>query len=81
MELCLVVQENMRWYCSPEQAEYWAAQGCTVFELTPTRVAGPEVDIEADRAETLSAEASTGQMAEDEETALVPPTAQGGSDE
>lgn len=40
-ELMAVVNGNTRWYCPPEQAEYWAAQGCEVYELVPRQVAGP----------------------------------------
>lgn len=41
-ELMAVVNGDARWYCPPEQAEYWAEQGCTVYELVPRHVAGPE---------------------------------------
>jgi hypothetical protein len=42
MELCMVVRGTEQWYCPSDQAEMWAEQGCTVYELTPTKVAGPD---------------------------------------
>ena len=42
MNLYLVARENERFYCPPEQVEYWISQGCSVYELTPTKIAGSE---------------------------------------
>lgn len=81
MEICLVVRGNTRWYCPPEQTEYWAAQGCTVFELTPTRVAGPDTEADELGVGPVSAEGSGEPLTEDKGTAPVPLVIQGGNDE
>lgn len=43
MDLLLVVNGNERFYCPPEQADYWVERGCAVFALTPKQIAGPPV--------------------------------------
>lgn len=42
MNLYLVARGNERFYCPPEQVDYWISQGCSVYELTPTKIAGSE---------------------------------------
>lgn len=80
MDVCLVRRGNEQWYCPMGQVEYWAAQGCTVYELTPTRVAGPDVEAaDAAGAGPVTAEGSTGPTDIDESTTPVPTT--GGSNE
>ena len=61
MDLYLVTRGNEQWYCPPDQVGIWAAQGCTVYALTPTRVAGPEqgTETDADDGAPLTGEAST----------------------
>jgi hypothetical protein len=44
MDQYLVIQGNARFYCPPEQADYWASQGCTVYAMQPVLVAGEERD-------------------------------------
>jgi len=58
MDLCLVARGNEQWYCPSDQADVWAAQGCTVYRLTPTRIAGPEQEIDEDNP-TLTGSASS----------------------
>lgn len=43
-DLYLVRKGNEQFWCQPEQVDYWASQGYTVFALTPERVAGPDIE-------------------------------------
>jgi hypothetical protein len=59
MDLYLVQRGNEQWYCPPDQVEMWSEQGCAVFELTPTQIAGPEQVVEEISNAQLAGEAST----------------------
>lgn len=59
MNLFLVRRGNEQWYCPREQVELWASQGCAVYELTPTLVAGQEQQETSEYAPNLVAAGST----------------------
>lgn len=59
MDLFLVRRGNEQWYCSQEQTGFWASQGCAVYELTPTLVAGSEQRETSEDAQGVTAVATT----------------------
>ena len=52
-QLFLVRKGNEQFYCPPEQVDYWASEGYTVFSFTPEKIAGPDIEEAEETAPTV----------------------------